>query len=181
MDPGISGAMAYYEYQYGILEIIDMPVFEMAIGKRVRKRVDPVALLEYFELAKLKGVEIVMIEQVGGRPRQGNMFPFGYSVGLLYMACIAARIPIETVAPMTWKKLMRVPGKKSDEGNIISRADELFPEQRQEWHGPRGGEKLGRAEAALLAKYAVDFALRIVDIVSPEEWVRRFKEAAEAP
>lgn len=180
VDPGLHGAMAFYEPRTGLLEITDMPTFNMTVGARTRERIDAVALLEYFELAKMQGATLVVIEQVGGRPKQGNMFPFGYSIGLLYMACIAARIPIEAVPSRTWKKLMRVPGKKDDEGNIISRADELFPDHRNLWRGPKGGPKLDRAEAALIAKYAADFMLRIADDVSMDTWLERWRKSEEA-
>lgn len=174
VDPGGSGALAHYDISANTLDVEDMPCWNMAVGKKVRKRIDGVALLEYFELKKMMGVQLVMIEAVGGRPKQSasSGYVFGFGVGLIYMACIATRLPIETVPPQTWKKLMRVPGKgkkaaeksgktpKQIEGMIVQRADELFPNYSGEWRGPRGGYRLDRAEAAILARYAGDYALR---------------------
>lgn len=173
VDPGGTGALAHYDISNNTLDVEDMPVWNMAIRNgKTRKRIDGTALYEYFELKKMMGVQLVMIEAVGGRPRQSASggYVFGFGVGLVYMACIATRLPIETVPPGTWKKMMRVPGKsrgekegktpKQIEGMIVQRADELFPAYSGLWRGPRGGYRLDRAEAAILARYAGDFALR---------------------
>lgn len=186
IDPGNGGALAYYDPATNTIDVEDMPTWNMAVGKKVRQRIDAVALLEYFELKKMMGAQLVIIEAVGGRPKQSasSGFVFGYGVGMIYMACIATRLPIETVPPQTWKKLMRVPGKgkkeaqkegrtpKQTEGMIVQRADELFPHARDLWRGPRGGYRLDRAEAAILARYAGDYALRSVNPlrIQDAEW-----------
>lgn len=195
VDPGGTGALAHYDIAANTLDVEDMPIWNMAIGKgKTRKRIDAVALLEYFEVKKMQGVQLVMIEAVGGRPKQSasNAFVFGYGVGLIYMACVACRLPIETVPSQTWKKLMRVPGKgkrqaeklgrtpKEVEGMIVQRADELYPESRGLWRGPRGGYRLDRAEAAILARYAGDYALRStrpLTRVTDVEWDMVFRDA----
>lgn len=181
VDPGIHGALATWDYNSGSLSVIDMPNWTMQINNKNRTRVDAVELLEYMEVQKLSGVELVMIEAVGGRPKQsaGGGFTFGYTVGLLYMACVAVRLPIETVPPQTWKKLMRVPGKaeiakrksipsgkaaKEWQVAIINRADECFPNARDLWRGKMGGMRIDRAEAALLAMYAGRYALNSTKI-----------------
>lgn len=185
VDPGVHGAFALYDYRAGTLETRDMPTWQMTVNKKKRDRVDPIAVLEYFELAKLYGVELCIIEAVGGRPGQANMFAFGYSVGLVYMACVAARIAIEAVAPQTWKKLMKVPGKKGGvksekDDAILSRACELFPDYTSGFYGPSGGKRVDRAEAALLAKYGADYALRIAD-TKLADWQTALRESASAP
>lgn len=168
VDPGIHGALAMYGN--GVFIITDMPTWEMQItAKKKRTRVDAIALRDYFEMAKMAGAELAVIEAVGGRPKQSaqNGFVFGYAVGLVYMACVCARIPVETVPSSVWKKIMNVPGKKDlankDGQNkktadllkqaIAQRADEMFPEHAQLWRGPQGGIKTDRAEAAMLAVY----------------------------
>lgn len=168
VDPGLGGAMARYELSTGELDIFDMPTWTVMVGKTNRRRVDPVALHEYFEMAKMLGVELVMIEAVGGRGKQSASagFTFGYTVGLIYMACVSTRLPIEAVPPQTWKHIMKVPGKrllledgKSVDGAIINRADQLMPEHRDKWRGPNGGRMVDRAEASLIAKFAAEHAL----------------------
>lgn len=181
VDPGFTGALACFDQTTGELRIDDMPTFQMSVGTRKRTRIDAVELIEYFELQKLCGAQLVVIEAVGGRPKQSaaSAFQFGYGVGLLYMACISARIPIETVVPGTWKKLMRVPGKKDkNDGDIIKRADEVYPHHRELWRGPQGGRRVDRAEAALIARYAADFAINLD--LNLDAWAARWKAAEEA-
>lgn len=194
VDPGASGALAHYDISSNTLDVQDLPTWNMATANgKTRKRIDAVGLLEYFEEKKLAGVQLVMIEAVGGRPKQSasSGFVFGYGVGLIYMACVAVRLPIETVPPQTWKKMMRVPGKgkraaqkegktpKQIEGMIVQRADELFPNYSNEWRGPRGGYRLDRAEAAILARYAGDFGLRSTKAIRIQdaEWNMVYRDA----
>jgi len=143
-----------------------MPVWYQAVGKRKRKRVDALALADMFDTYELMGVELVVMEAVGGRTGQGAAagFVFGYGVGLIYMAALYSRIVIETIPPASWKKMMNVPGKQAaDDSAIIARADELFPHDRQHFRGERGGKKVDRAEAAMLAKFGADFVLHTLD------------------
>lgn len=162
VDPGINGALALYDQNLGMLDLRDMPSFMQTVNKKKRARVDAVSLLEYMTWAKTMGADLVIIEAVGGRPKQSasSAFVFGYTVGLIMMAAISARLPIETVAPQAWKKLLRVPGgKEADDEAIMVRADDMMPEYRNMWRGPQGGRKLDRAEAAMLAYYGELFAL----------------------
>lgn len=164
VDPGLGGALAHYNREQNILRVTSMPSWYMAVGKKTRKRIDAVALINYFELQKLMGAELVVIEAVGGRPKQSasSGFVFGYTVGLVYMACIAVRLPIETVPPTTWKKFLRVPGKNIDPSAIIKRADELLPDHREQWRGPKGGLSLDRAEAAMLALFGEQYVINSI-------------------
>jgi hypothetical protein len=148
-----------------------MPVFHMEINHKKRTRIDAVGVKELLEFEQMAGCELVMIEAVGGRPRQSASaaFVFGYGIGLIYMACVALRLHIETVPPQTWKKMMRMPGKKDMDGKksrekdgmIINRADELLPAARDMWRTQRGAFRVDRAEAACIAKYAGDYALNV--------------------
>lgn len=143
-----------------LAEIMDMPTWMQAIGKRKRARIDAVAIAEMFDMWPVYGVELIVMEAVGGYGSQPGSagFTFGYGVGMVYMAAIYSRIPIETVTPSVWKKLMNVPGKqKADDSAILQRANELFPRDRQQFVGPRGGARLDRAEAAMIAKYGAEF------------------------
>lgn len=177
VDPGSDGALAVYDYAaQKIIHIQDMPIFNMTINKKTRKRIDGVGVLEFLATWQMAGCKLVMIEAVGGRPRQGASaaFVFGYGLGIIYQSCVALRLPIETVAPSVWKRLMRVPGKaekgdkktKEFNGMIVNRADELMPEARDLFRSAkmRNGQyalKVDRAEAAMLAKYCGDYQLRI--------------------
>lgn len=177
VDGGAKGALAVYDADAKcILRIHDMPVFNMTINNKKRLRIDAVGLFNLLQMEKALGTELVMIEAVGGRPRQGASaaFVFGYGIGLVYMGCVAGHLPIETERPEVWKRFMRLPGKKEREnkktkelnGMIVARADELMPDARHMWRGEkqhRGQDvfKVDRAEAAIIAKYAGDHVIRL--------------------
>lgn len=161
IDPGATGALAVFDTDGGLETIYDMPRWNVVVGKTTRPRIDTVQLAELFDVFKMLDVRLVVIEAVGGRPKQSASaaYVFGFGVGLLMMAAIQSRIPIETVEPATWKKLMRMP--KDDQG-IVARGDELFPAHRDQFRGPKGAAKHDRVEAAALAKYGADFLLRSI-------------------
>lgn len=171
IDPGSNGAVAIYCTETKrIIGVHDLPFWYMTVGKAKRKRVDPVALMELFDLILMLGVELVVLEAVGGRPKQSasSGFVFGYTVGLIYMACMYNKLMVETVPPQRWKKLLNVPGKqggktpadkKKAEGEIVQRATELFPHDRSFFRGPNGGFKMDRADAAMLAKFGGDYVV----------------------
>ena len=173
VDPGAGGAFAVYcSETRTITGIDDMPIWYQAVGKRKRKRVDALALAEMFDLYEMLGVELVVMEAVGGRTGQSASagFVFGYGVGLIYMAALYSRIVIETVPPGTWKKAMNVPGKsKADDSAIIARADEMFPKHRDLFRGVRGGKKVDRAEAAMMAKFGADHVLHTMGRLEGDE------------
>ncbi len=167
IDPGATGAFALYDTDArSIISIDDMPLWfqvTSARSKRKRKRVDALALADLFDTYELLSVDLMCMEAVGGRTGQSASagFNFGYGVGLIYMSAIYSRIPIETVPPMTWKRMMKIPGKdKADPTAIVQRANELFPEARAEFRGPKGGLRVDRAEAAIIARFAADHVLR---------------------
>lgn len=164
IDPGSSGAFAVYDTDTRALvgQIEDTPVWYQTVGKRKRKRLDALAVADLFELYEMLGVGLIVMEAVGGRKSQNtaHAFTFGYGVGVLYMAAFYSGIPIETVPPQTWKQILRVPGKaKADDSAIIARADELFPADREQFRGARGGMQIDRAEAAMIAKFGGDHIL----------------------
>ena len=164
IDPGTSGALAVYDTTTRRLvgPVQDVPLWYQTVGKRKRKRVDTLGVADMFDEFEVMGVELIVMESVSGRGGQSAVgaFAFGYGVGILYMAAFYSGIVIETVPPQTWKQLLNVPGKsKADDTAILARADELFPHDRQQFRGAKGGKKIDRAEAAMIAKYGGDFIL----------------------
>lgn len=171
IDPGAKGALAHYDAATGALDIIDMPMYNVVVNRKTRQRVNGVELIDYFEMYKMFGVRLVLIEAVNQQPKQNGMFAFGFGVGVLWMGCIATRLPMETVSSGAWKKVMKVPGKskkatkeeiRAYEDAILHRAYDLFPDHKQLFHGPKGGKRIDRCEAALIAYYAAHFALNSV-------------------
>lgn len=182
VDPGTNGALARVAGDGTLEECIDIPTWDMPVGKKTRKRVDAVGLIEYFEIAKLIGVDLVVIEAVGGRPKQSasSGFVFGYTMGLIYMACISARIPVDTVPPGTWKKIMNVPGKsRAGDDAIEAKAFEMFPDQVDLLRGPQGGKKIDRCEAAMLGLFGQRHVLHALDHTydGDSEWRNVYRTA----
>lgn len=187
IDPGVNGAVAVYCTETReLIHIEDMPFFWQSVNKTKRKRIDAVALKEIFDNLNLFGVELVVMEAVGGRPRQSASagFVFGYTVGLTYMACMMAKIVIETVPPTTWKKMLNVSGKsKAEDDDILNRANELFPHQREMFvdrtASAKGRKRVDRAEAAMMAKFGGDFVLRTLDLNMDEAAILAAHRKAE--
>lgn len=163
IDPGAHGAFAVYDTDSKrLISLERTPTWFQQVGKTKRARVDPIRLAEMFDVYAMMGVTLAVMEAVGGRAKQSASagFVFGYGVGMMYMALVYTRIPIETVSPQSWKALLRVPGKtKADDSAILARADELFPEDRDMFRGTRGGMQIDSAEAAMLARFGADFLL----------------------
>lgn len=173
IDPGTNGAVAVYDTaSRSIVSVDDLPAWFQAVGKKKRKRIDPIGLMEMFESLNMLGVELVVIEAVGGRPRQSASagFVFGHCVGMLMMCIMYSKIVVETVPPQKWKKILGVPGKaggkdktaaekKAAQEAIMARANELFPHDRDKFRTPRGAYRMDQAEAAMLAKFGGDHVL----------------------
>lgn len=171
IDPGTNGAVAIYDTDTRrVVNVYDLPFWYQTVGKKKRKRLDPVALSELIELLPVLGVELAVMEAVGGRPRQSASagFVFGYTVGLIYMACMFSGLMVETVQPARWKKMLNVPGKagskskeakKQAEGDIMNRVNEIFPLDRSLFRTERGAYRMDRADAALLAKFGGDYVM----------------------
>ena len=94
IDPGISGAISFYE-DGKILDVIDMP--SMAEGKKNKRQVNGAQI--YNEIKKRikivqKGKVCVVIEQVSAMPGQGvtSMFNFGQSFGVIKGICAAMQL-----------------------------------------------------------------------------------------
>lgn len=164
IDPGAHGAFMVVDSETrSIVSVRDMPIWHQQVGKTKRARIDPIELAEMMETYALMGVGMIVLEAVGGRGKQpgSSGFVFGYGVGMVYMASIMVRLPVETIPPHTWKAYMRVPGKsKADDSAIIMRANELFPAHRAAFQGVRGGKMVDRAEAAMLALFGIDFIVK---------------------
>jgi len=172
IDPGTNGAIAVYDTDtHGLISVDDLPFYHMTINKKKRKRLDPVGLMEMFDMLKFMGVELVVLEAVGGRPRQSASagFVFGYTVGCLYTGCLYTGIMVETVPPTQWKKLLKVPGKAGGKGKeeqrsaevaIKVRCKELFPNNQDLLSTARGAFRMDRADASFLAKFGGDYVLR---------------------
>lgn len=171
IDPGLNGALCLFAPEHGIIELTDMPVFKVAVGGKLRARLDLAGLRDLLDGWRAWGPACVVVEDVGARPGQSGMFTFGYVQGAIEATCMCHGLHVERVTPKVWKKALRV-GTAVDE--IIQRADWFFQGDAHHWRGPKGGKMHDRAEAALLAKYG---SLYLDAILSGGKSKRKHKDA----
>lgn len=145
IDPGFSGAIAFYAPKENIVSIYDMPVYQNAKGKT------EINLYELHDILAPETDEphMAIIEQVAAMRGQGvtSMFRFGQSYGVTQMAVAAHKIPMQFVTPAKWKSYL---GLSRDKGVSRSLASQRFPKQADLFKRVKDD---GRAEAALLALY----------------------------
>lgn len=144
IDPGLSGALAFYEPDGGGLEVVAMPT--LMIG--TKRRIDEYALARIID-DRASRIGEVWLEQVGTRPGEGAVgaFTFGRGYGLLRGICVANFLTIHDVTPKSWKAAMRVSGDKDE---ARAKASALFPRHAHLWATK---SRDGLAEAALIALY----------------------------
>jgi len=84
-----------------------------------------------------------------------SMFTFGQNCGIWHCLLTILRIPYQLLAPQSWQKGLVV---RSDGPDAKTRAKvavfRMWPDNRQQFSGPKGGWKDGRADAALMAEKA---------------------------
>ena len=148
IDPGISGAVAYYDTKLEkVTHVCDMPTEMIAVSGKTRPRVSAQGVRELLWAA---GSNHLAIEKVGGLPGQSGSasFNFGRGVGVIIGLAAAFEYQIEEIAPVTWKAKLRVP---KDKVAAAARASEMIPHLAYEW---KAKTRADRAEAAMIAVYA---------------------------
>ena len=150
IDPGISGAISFFE-DGKILDVIDMP--SMAEGKKNKRQVNGAQI--YNEIKKRikiaqKGKVCVVIEQVSAMPGQGvtSMFNFGQSFGILKGICSAMNLSMYFVRPVKWKKHFNLINSSKDASR--TKAIEIFPYFSKNLSKKKDANK---ADAILIASY----------------------------
>lgn len=147
VDPGISGAVAFY--------------FPMVPG---RVAVDDVPLaggeINVNELARLIRIHrptLAVMEKVSAMPGQGvvSMFNFGRSYGDVRGTIGAMDVPLHFVTPQKWKKHFGLP---ADKEQCRLRAIRMFPNAAESFKLKKHD---GRAEAALIALYGAEVLLKV--------------------
>lgn len=153
VDPGLSGAIAFYQPFGDLLEIEDIPVFALVRAGKTKRDMDVQSLVTIFRRRRIDprlmpGVH-VWLEQVGAMPGQGvsSMFAFGQVFGIIKGVLAALSIPMTLVPPVRWKKAIGVPAAKD---GARARASQLLPGHANLWPLVKHD---GRAEAALIAYY----------------------------
>lgn len=181
-DPGVSGALALWDWRSGCLDVVRMPVQQKQIaGRKLRTVIDEGEVLSTLQAFSAMGATHLFIEAVGGLPGQSApaAFNFGHGYGAVRMAALAAGLALEAVPPAVWKQALKVP---KDKHAARQRASEMIPTHKHLWGMAKDD---GLAEAALLALYGERWIKGVFTKHAPEEQAdveeaRRSREAAAA-
>jgi crossover junction endodeoxyribonuclease RuvC len=147
IDPGVSGAIAFLSTSGVLVEVLDLPVAEVKVGKGLRRQLMPGVLAKL--LFERKPVT-VMLEQVGSQPGEGAVgaFSFGRGFGQIEGVLCGLGVSYSLVRPQAWKKALGVP---ADKGGARLHAARLWPGAADQFKRVKDD---GRAEAALIGLYA---------------------------
>jgi len=155
IDPGLKGAIAFYDPSINYLVTQEMPVRWKLVNKKKRHEIDTAALFATLRVWGHTTFETIIIEEPHAMPGAGatSQFTFGVSCGRLFalVECFKQIGHVERILyvdPSAWKKAMQCP---SDKNRARARAVELFPDYKKEFERSTDD---GKAEAALLAFYA---------------------------
>lgn len=146
VDPGASGAIAVLDEDGVLLEIFDMPVVELKIGKAIKRRVSPELLAHV--VSPYAG-SVACLEKVSAMPNQGvsSMFAFGESYGIVRGVLATLQISTTLVTPAAWKGAMGLNAGK--DGSRV-KAMQLWPDRVAYFKRVKDD---GRAEACLIAEF----------------------------
>jgi len=151
IDPGVTGGIGVLSEQGEFMEVHDMPVVKVKVGKRTQRRVHVQALHGLLMNLASRGRRIqcpAFVEWVWPRSQEGavSSFSFGRAVGAIEGVLVANGFECVFVSPQKWKRYFELLGKEKDSSRIL--AHSLFPGaslKRKKDHG--------RAEALLIGRY----------------------------
>ncbi len=155
IDPGITGAIAYDG------GVIDIPVQENGINRKVKNRIDALATFKLLRSLYDHGEVVVILEDQTYRPvinpktkalvpgGGASAFSLGDTYGVLRALCLSVGFLVVIVSPTKWKKTI---GVTKDKELSLERARLFYPAlgdalKRKKDHN--------RAEALLLRHYGV--------------------------
>lgn len=146
IDPGLSGAIAFYDTVEGAVEIADMPTVELVRNGKKKREVSAVLLSNILTRHK---VDAAFLEKVNAMSGQGvtSVFSFGRSSGIVEGILAAYDIPTTLVTPQAWQKAV---GQRAGKDGSRERAMQLFPAQADLFQRKKDD---GRSDAALIAYY----------------------------
>lgn len=145
VDPGATGALALLRANGSkkTIEVVDMPVGKITVGKSTRNRISP-ELLGDVVADWAPFVDVAYIEEVAAMPKQGvsSVFTFGQAHGMVLGAFATHGVRIVRIRPLLWQNTVK------GRGDPRMRALELYPEMKD--HLKRKKDE-GRADAMLIA------------------------------
>lgn len=148
IDPGLSGALAFFDADHGVLDIIDMPVVAITRNGKAKRELNAPMVSA---LIRARKFDRAVLERVGPMKGQGvsSMYQFGRGVGTIEGVLAALQIPVDYVTPQTWQKAVNM---RAGKDGARARAAEIFPAYA---HLFARAKDDGRADAALIAWWGV--------------------------
>jgi len=146
IDPGLSGALAFFNADAGHLSIIDMPTVELKRNGKTKREVSAAQLAEFIRMGN---VDHAYVEKVNAMPGQGvsSVFSFGRSTGMIEGVLAALKIRTTLVQPQVWQKAV---GQRPGKDGSRQRAADLFPIYANLFSRVMDN---GRSDAALISWY----------------------------
>jgi crossover junction endodeoxyribonuclease RuvC len=142
VDPGLTGAIAFLTPSHlDLVTVDDMPVAGDAVN----------AAYLADRIMQMRP-DCAMVELVGAMPGNGvsSMFKFGRAFGTVLGVLAALDVPTHFVTPAKWKKHFRLSADKDAARGLANR---LWPAKAKDMARKMDA---GRAEAALIARYAAE-------------------------
>ncbi|MFP2873728.1 hypothetical protein ACLEIY_16040 [Acetobacter tropicalis] len=148
IDPGAGGAIAFLNWRHQIIEVLDMPIDYVKVGRTTRRVINPALLAAHL---RAHAPDHLFVENVSVRPGEGAVgaFAFGRGLGVIEGVCSALCIPMTKIRPQDWKRGMGCP---ADKGAARQRACELFPANAGIFSRVKDD---GRAEAVMLGLFGI--------------------------
>jgi crossover junction endodeoxyribonuclease RuvC len=142
IDPGITGALAFYEVERGNVEVFDMPLLDGDVNPHA---------LKYMILNNMP--DFAVIEKVHPMPKEGvsGVWRFSAAYTTARVVVMLLNIHCVLVSPAMWKNRMNLKGGKEGKEQARNQAILTFPDSAAQLNRKKDH---GRAEAALLAVYA---------------------------
>jgi crossover junction endodeoxyribonuclease RuvC len=149
IDPGLSGAVAFWAPETRALRVFDMPTLRITPGS-TKRTLDALQLAQTMDAECEQRVTLALIEHAQPRPGEGTTQSHanGRNWGIAYGIAAAQFVPLEVTYPHVWKRAMQCPKAKDA---ARARASQLLPEHAHLWPLVKHD---GRAEAALIAMFA---------------------------
>lgn len=155
IDPGLTGAIAFYHPSApDLVAVDDMPV---AGGE-----VDALTLAAQI---RMMAPDLGLVERVnampgGGKRKMGatSAFNFGCSYAIARTVVSLCGVPLHLVQPAAWKRAYALGGGPESKEAARALALRLFPGSAGRFARKKDA---GRAEAALMAKFAADTLFQV--------------------
>lgn len=144
IDPGLRGALAFFDPVAGTLDVVDMPTVEVIRGGKRKHEIVPQMVAA---IIRARSPRQVVLEKVGAMPNQGlsSTFQFARGVGTIEGVVAGLSIPIAYVTPQVWQRDVRL---RAGPDSSRARAAELFPAYAATFARVKDD---GRADASLIA------------------------------